>query len=447
MKRKAALLLCLIFLCGTACAEVYCCSMWDCFLPDFLFNSEGELLWEESNPRRITFGIDWFYADADTEGKSWLIDGEGKRVSDREFANFYEATPTRIIHYESVTQNEFRFGLIDEQAQDVIPLKYSNLQCFSNDRFYTVASDGRIILIHSDGSEHPTDKYLDPPEPDWPTYNNTEYDLLPAFDESREKMGYIDPDGNWAIEPAFRYAEAFEKGLARVYGDDMFDTIGLIDTEGNMLVPMQYSMLRVGHSVIAMHPDSNRYDVYSLDGRLLFSHDGLIDFWGPGFYSGEKGLLDASGNVIMSLPRAYKVYDGSCLVPRGNLMYVNDEDGQSYLLSQNYELLSPGYASIDYGCAADDCEIYIVSEGETQVTGTDDKAGSGCGKDSYIRTVGARLYGLIDWNGNVIVPCRYESIHHVDESPYFACYASGMIQVLDTAGTLLLEFPYDGYIS
>lgn len=462
MKRWIILLLCLM-LCPAAAAESYIgtlpstsediCGIYG---ETILFRPSGEILLT-GNIERITEGVSWFRLESEEPNPSYvigtgelnfddrlcwhLVDGDGNIVSDRSFDSLSAAHADRICFGEG--PNEARlYGLIDEHGETVVPAKYANLQSFGDNHYYSVNEDETIIIVDRDGAETFTGMHMPEALTTWSFYPDARNNLLPAWDPETELMGYLAPDGTWAIEPAFRQAGFFEEnGLARIRSHSRYDDIGLIDESGTIIVPAQYDTCQIRGAIIARHRNKDLFDVYSPDGTLLFSHEGLLKFWGPGFYCiSHRQMLDNLGNPIVStagLSQSYTIFTGSNK-PEGQLMYMTHaETGKDFLLSRNYELLSPGYAQILYGCATNDGEVYIVGDGDVEIVSIENI--SGCEDESYSKSVEPPLYGLVDWSGSEIVPCTFLAIEALDDGPFFCFVTESSGGIMDPQGNVILS--------
>jgi hypothetical protein len=103
--------------------------------------------------------------------------------------------------------------------------------------------------------------------------------LAPVFDRRRQletgecSVGYVDKDGEWAIEPQFCEAHPFVEGLARVRtGRDSSETsYGFIDTDGRLVINDDYMMVWDFYNGLAKAFDEDWDGGYiDKDGRWVF---------------------------------------------------------------------------------------------------------------------------------------------------------------------------------
>lgn len=102
------------------------------------------------------------------------------------------------------------------------------------------------------------------------------------------KLGFIDHQGNWAIQPRFRYADenveyVFHNGLCMV--KDSCGIFGLIDLEGNYVLESEYTLIRCTRnncrlvqkgSFDGLYCDSTRQMVLEcVYDNILFNDEGI----------------------------------------------------------------------------------------------------------------------------------------------------------------------------
>lgn len=104
--------------------------------------------------------------------------------------------------------------------------------------------------------------------------DGTYYDLpagyeLEAYSEGmlmlskNGKIGFMDYTGAWIAQPIFAEAEPFIQGLAVLTTDD--GRKGMIDTEGNIVLPFAYdSLTSVSSGLIAAYREENGWTIYRL---------------------------------------------------------------------------------------------------------------------------------------------------------------------------------------
>jgi WG containing repeat len=118
----------------------------------------------------------------------------------------------------------YRYGFVDKQGNEVVPLKFSEATYFSDGYALAVPPKSkRFAIIDKSG------KIVHAPE----------FEDAEPFHEGlaatalKGKYGYIDTAGTWVIEPTLSYAGEFRNGLARVAWKD--GDYGYIDKTGKVV--------------------------------------------------------------------------------------------------------------------------------------------------------------------------------------------------------------------
>ncbi len=115
--------------------------------------------------------------------------------------------------------------------------------------------------------------------------------LAPAADQSTGKVGFVDKDGVFQIEPVYDDAAPFSKyGIALVkkqMGDSYYETkCGYINSKGEEIVPCKYdtatSFFNCGYAMVSIEKQSNDPENY------------LMEDW-------KHCVIDTKGNVIIEI--------------------------------------------------------------------------------------------------------------------------------------------------
>ncbi len=176
----------------------------------------------------------------------------------------YDEIKPFIDGYAQVRQGEL-WGMVDNKGGIYIPVKYDKIGFYS--KIGVWADLNGTLGIVSNGNFVPVQnaKQL------W----DFKYDasLTPA--KAKGKVGFVNAQGEWIIEPSFYAAKAFNKGLAPVSDGRKW---GLVNEEGKL----------VRH--------------YYFDEMEPFSDDGLAAV----LVDRKWGFIDTSGNI--RIPAAYFMY-------------------------------------------------------------------------------------------------------------------------------------------
>lgn len=163
--------------------------------------------------------------------KCFLVDKEGNQVGDSVYD--YGNPPSEGL---IPVEREFRWGVVTEAGELVIPFTFDGIYPFHEGMAVAKGANGLLGIIDRCGHWliHPTFHNID---------RFSEGLCAAAIDDEsgREMWGYIDPSGNWIIEPRLGVAWMFRGGVARfdTYSSDEDEDeptqIGYIDRSGQSI--------------------------------------------------------------------------------------------------------------------------------------------------------------------------------------------------------------------
>jgi hypothetical protein len=226
------------------------------------------------------------------------------------------------------------------------------------------------------------------------------------------EWGYCNPSLEMVIAPRFSEAMPFEGGLAKVKQGKLF---GAIDAKGRWILKPEYDAVEFGAAICLKK--NGFYSLADRNGSICctFEYTDMVPVKN-GYYlckrNGYMGLLDARGNKIV--PTAYEY-----------VTQLRDDQG-------NYVDL---FEARVWGSRA----LYDACGGRRQVAGISSidvfKAGF-----AVVSVEGK--YGLIDLEGNLVVPCEYEQLQGVSEG-VAAARVKNRWGFVDTKGREVIPFVYE----
>lgn len=177
--------------------------------------------------------------------------------------------------------------------------------------------------------------------------------LKPVKDKETKLFGYQDESKNWVIAPQFNNAKKFHGSVAEVMvKDDRNKMWGVIDTEGNLVVPLDCEDVSVNDRQGLIM--ANRYFTLNDPGRYtntdLYAW-GVYDFdgneiWAPQFDS--KPSFNGDGNAIVKDKATRKVgvisTDGNFVIDMVNFGISSSLQGYT-VLGPNLNVYTTGNAS------------------------------------------------------------------------------------------------------
>ena len=154
-----------------------------------------------------------------------------------------EGDKVNIWKYEDV-QEEYsgrravrfmgKWGFIDEQGKEAVPLVYDTVERFYND-VAMVMRNKKVGFVNKTGKEVIPAKY------DGIYWKGLHEGLIAVVNDN--KYGFVDAKGNEVIALKYDAADDFSEGLAAVM---LNKKIGFIDTSGKLVINCQYEHLQHG---------------------------------------------------------------------------------------------------------------------------------------------------------------------------------------------------------
>ena len=281
---------------GAARAEAPVCVVADGFA--CLVDASGEALLEGvGDVFCVREGA--LYA-AGSRGAYRLYDARGNALSDATFAMIADAGDCLIYRQGS------RYGAMTEAGEVVLPARYTQL---------TSDGAGGFLVLDTDPLDESPDAILRVDAAGEATSAGTftssgltwlSDGRMPVMAQNG-RFGAIDAAGAWTIPARWLSMGAFAEGVAKVAGPGGF---GLIDADGNEVVPAAYDWLERGEGIVAAL-NAGGVDVFTGDGSTRLYH-----IPGEGLEASVVG-----GCVLVRDGDAARLYDGA-----GALLGAFDSD-------------------------------------------------------------------------------------------------------------------------
>lgn len=322
--------------------------------------------------------------------------------------------------------NNYKYGYIDTEGQEVIPFNYSHAEPFVNG-YAKVKKEGVELYINKKGKEFndlPTEKEVakemtwqkdsltDNGKPRWylvgkngnVMLDSIYYDQVMDFNEDRarvkkdNKWGFIDKSGNEIVAPTYAQAEDFSCGMACVT-DAKTKKYGFVDAGGNLAVPCNYT-------------------TYTGDTKK-FSDDMFRIR-----KNNKYGFINKLGEEVIapSFDNAEEFSDGTAKVQKGGKWGLVDKTGK---------LCVP----CNYSEVQKFVEGLALVSNDLTIEETDSTAGG-------TRTV----FGFVDKDGHEVVPCAYDAAESF-KGGYAKVKKGDKWGAVDTNGKEALPFTYDELIT
>lgn len=204
------------------------------------------------------------------------------------------------------------------------------------------------------------------------------------------KFGYVDEKGKECIEGKYDYAEEFSEDLAVVQVGRYF---GYIDRKGEIVIPLQYTQAAYFLQGRALVAKEELYGFIDKENREIIPciYERITPFASHEAYAvknGKTGIIDTEGKVLVPFE-----YDKIEQLKSG--LFVVNQAGREGFLNAQKQMILP----CQYG-------YYTIEDKEGKpliVLRTKDDT-------PYYRISYNSRYGLMDFEGNVLTPCKYEKI-------------------------------------
>ena len=339
---------------------------------------------DDSQKRFVAFMSD------ENGSRAVLLDANGQPLTDQDYESIYYQDGALM------TVKNGLCGIIDENGDELLPVKYTSIVPTGEGAFFTSTDDpfdgiaDEIYLTYPDGKCR---------------YLGLSGGLYGAFSEgllctaSRDGLyGYLDTDGKWVIAPVYEHAADFSGGLAEVMRGGLY---GLIDKQGNLVLPIKYDFIASSAST-------------GDDARIIVA---IAD--------GSAAIYDRASMMPIAMVSNVQY---AFLPTAGTAMLLNGETIRLYSLAGHSVELDVGIN--DSVEVLSDTQVF-VSDPQTMTASIIDISGSGKPAVEFTDTASAypmfngaeinaicvsrddgahTLWGVYALDGSEILPVEYDSI-------------------------------------
>lgn len=351
------------------------------------------------------------------DGKWGMLDEEGNEVLEPAYDDF-NFLPNADKKLFFIAQNTYLQGMIDANANIVVPVQYNRVRAFHNDRVAVKNDAGRWGFVDRQGHVVVKPKYR-------VVYDFSE-GLAVVFDQSRwgaldragnlvvknkylkmgnfvegkawvhlprGKKGYINKKGELLFAGKFSKLTDFKEGIARVFVRKK--GWGLLDTTGNFILKPKRSFKKIepfNEHGLAKVAIGKRYRLINQEGKLIGKRSfGVMKAFQEGYALVRKQtvggfklgkpnfnwtFIDTTGELVTKQEfRQLQPFAG------GRAAFTNDKSKRGYINTKGEVVIEPVYFKVE---AFKDNRAVVW--------------------DSYNRT------GVIDTTGKVIIPVKYNKV-------------------------------------
>ena len=276
-------------------------------------NTQGEILNTPSSDKYYDFQDDGvaFLRESDKVG-FMSLDGKIVLIPTYEKITGFKNGHARVV-------NKDLWGLIDKKGNLVVPLEYSAIGNYSSNGLWAQKGDEYGVIV--DGVFKPV---LDAVK----IRDFTENSMLAIVEVGKMDCGFINGNGDWIIQPKYRYALDFKAGLAPVEKDGKW---GYIDEKGKTIIAHEFRSAEQfsedGLAPVSSYKyveDKEKWGFVDKSGTLVVPMKYAIapKHVNRGFYWLKKGFVDGVARVKYNKKWGYLLPNGSVL---GNMWYDNAE--------------------------------------------------------------------------------------------------------------------------
>ncbi len=296
------------------------------------------------------------------------------------------------------------WGIVDIQTgREILPVTYRDISPADDFSLYTVNINNKQALVDAAGKTIvPTGTY------DYITCVNSGYITV----QKKGKFGVINKSGRLVIPLIYDRIDPFWSGVALAIKAKKY---GVLNTAGKTIVPFNYGDGAVYRNGVIRMRSSGKTIVFDRTGKViapLGKYDYVLATTGNLIYverGGKVGAIDMTGREVVPF-----IYSGVREAVNG--ITVVTADDKNAVINQNGKLILPlgKYGSINIG-------DINTNDGCVHVMSMDSK------------------WGLLDYNGNTVLPCEYSSIGNMQDG-YVVAQSEQGSAIFNLDGTMVVPF-------
>lgn len=382
-------------------------------------NSSDDNLTETSaSPAQTVGANNVIYDDADNEkvisverdGKDGIIDLDGNIIIPCEYEFAGLDGEGRI----AVKKNG-KAGYADMNGNIVIPLIYRTTLYFSGGLAMVTSDDGKYAAIDKTG------KIVIPfEERDIILQKDVPLAVCMTGSGNGKRYGLIDKTGKTVVPYIYDDMGYFISGVIRVRKNGKY---GVLDLNGKTVIEPRYDMVSINNDMINVSL-GKKSGVLDASGKTILpmEYDDVRLLGGNMIavkQDGRYSCVDRNGNLLIPADMNYDYYD----TVKEGLLKVK-KDGQWAFVDTTGQMVIPfmSYGDANFGFRDGRAQFkqnglygYIDKTGKPAIparySGADEFR-NGVAKVSLTDAAGATKTGLIDTDGNVVVPIIYDKINN-----------------------------------
>lgn len=344
-----------------------------------------------------------------------MVDINGKQLLPPEYSYIEKLNNSSLL----VVCKDNKAGFIDRNGRFVTPLQYEDdiyvdgwigfingLMVVRHDEEYGIMDSTGSIVVPST-SIYNSFLFI---------YENGRFFTNFSYDTDKEIEILMRINGDTIMEA--ESISPFDNGKVRVKKNGLW---GIYDTLGNEILKCQYDWIGICPNGLLSVKEGDRWLLIDWNGREHFQNLKLecnyLEYGKSGLVSydndGECGVVDTTGQIVIP-PKVQYIYYES----KDRIVMHNPDDGSIHIYD------TKGHLTDSY----QDSKIYQFEEDYVY-------------NSRFIPVQKDGLYGLVDSDWNLVVPCRFKDLDALNQGYFVTPLGNGIYGVVDSTGKMVFKVP------
>ena len=241
--------------------------------------------------------------------KYGLVNDTGSVIIEPNYKEIKNLGETYREGYITIDEND-KYGVIGATKMKLLDNKYDNIEQVYLSDYYLVTENGERKVINSSGE----------------TILNSGFDQISSKTEdgfiyvSQGLYGEINTTGEVQIEPTYQDLKQVKKGVYIAKNNDRY---GIIDNEGNTMIPFDYTLITYNKDAKLFIADDANYNTTIINENYESKITGIL-----------SEINTTKSYIRMRVDDEYKYYDLSCQektnieVLEDNTLFLSKKDGK-----------------------------------------------------------------------------------------------------------------------
>lgn len=243
------------------------------------------------------------------DDKYGLVNDTGSVIIEPNYKEIKNLGETYREGYITIDEND-KYGVIGATKMKLLDNKYDNIEQVYLSDYYLVTENGERKVINSSGE----------------TILNSGFDQISSKTEdgfiyvSQGLYGEINTTGEVQIEPTYQDLKQVKKGVYIAKNNDRY---GIIDNEGNTMIPFDYTLITYNKDAKLFIADDANYNTTIINENYESKITGIL-----------SEINTTKSYIRMRVDDEYKYYDLSCQektnieVLEDNTLFLSKKDGK-----------------------------------------------------------------------------------------------------------------------